>query len=425
MSLLAAVADFRKVLREDQQHHADIAKEMLDGYDHWRIKAKIDSLEMFGPEAPFLVAVRGLSKDIPDANVDPSAGKLYPFYPYMGGICFHKFDKDGYPIIIERIGLYDAKGFAANANVETLMDMHIRIQEYMFETVMKAATARSGKEITKQTVVFDCEGMGLHQLHPPALALLRALADHDAKYYPERLGRLFLVNAPPAFTRVWGLIRRWLDKGILEKIHILGDDYQDILLQYIDHENLPAHLGGTCRCAHMEGGCVPLARPKKALSDEDFASSCVLKDPATPHTFSLMVPMEEQTFPLVTYRFRSTKKPVVFEVHHRAMGSDESEIVIERSLHESHTTIIEGTINAKAGFYTFSWSRPPRSGLAAMNIGSTALEYTVVFASDSLSLIDDGNVELPGSVTDKLQKLSVETGDNDDDEDDFEDADEF
>lgn len=43
----------------------------------------------------------------------------------------------------------------------------------------------------------------------------------------------------------------------LEKIHILGSNFQSVLLEYIDAENLPDFLGGTCRCQHMPGGCVP------------------------------------------------------------------------------------------------------------------------------------------------------------------------
>lgn len=34
------------------------------------------------------------------------------------------------------------------------------------------------------------------------------------------------------------------------------------MLKYIDAENLPDFLGGTCTCSHMPGGCVPLIAQK-------------------------------------------------------------------------------------------------------------------------------------------------------------------
>jgi glucan endo-1,3-alpha-glucosidase len=49
-----------------------------------------------------------------------------------------------------------------------------------------------------------------------------------------------VINAPPVFTKFWSLIKSWLDKGILDKVKILGDNYKDVLLEFIDKENLPA-----------------------------------------------------------------------------------------------------------------------------------------------------------------------------------------
>ena len=52
----------------------------------------------------------------------------------------------------------------------------------------------------------------------------------------------------------------------------MGSNYQvvfylklkDILLEYIDEDNLPSIFGGSCTCSH-EGGCVPGAEVNKKL----------------------------------------------------------------------------------------------------------------------------------------------------------------
>jgi hypothetical protein len=66
------------------------------------------------------------------------------------------------------------------------------------------------------------------------------------------MGQLAIVNAPSSFTFIWSFIKPWLSKDTVNKVDILGSDYQEVLLDLIDEENLPASLGGKCEC---EGGC--------------------------------------------------------------------------------------------------------------------------------------------------------------------------
>ena len=43
-----------------------------------------------------------------------------------------------------------------------------------------------------------------------------------------------------------------LDERTTAKISVLGTSYQSVLLSLVEAENLPASLGGSCRC---RGGC--------------------------------------------------------------------------------------------------------------------------------------------------------------------------
>jgi hypothetical protein len=49
-------------------------------------------------------------------------------------------------------------------------------------------------------------------------------------------------------------VKPWLSKETAAKVDILGSDYEDVLLDLVDPENLPSSLGGTCICAEA-GGC--------------------------------------------------------------------------------------------------------------------------------------------------------------------------
>ena len=50
-------------------------------------------------------------------------------------------------------------------------------------------------------------------------------------------------------------MRPWLAKETQEKVHILGADYKNTLLQLVDPENLPVTLGGTCSCGDEPNSC--------------------------------------------------------------------------------------------------------------------------------------------------------------------------
>ena len=66
--------------------------------------------------------------------------------------------------------------------------------------------------------------------------------------------KFYIINAPWTFTTIWSFVKLWLAPRTIEKIDILGTDYQGELLKYIDAENLPSLYGGKCQCKDV-GGC--------------------------------------------------------------------------------------------------------------------------------------------------------------------------
>jgi hypothetical protein len=98
---------------------------------------------------------------------------------------------------------------------------------------------------------MDLKGVGLTKA-PQVYGYVKQASALSQNYYPERLGRLYLINAPWGFGTVWGMIKGWLDPVTVQKIHVLGSGYQKELLQQVPAENLPKQFGGKCECP---GGC--------------------------------------------------------------------------------------------------------------------------------------------------------------------------
>ncbi|KAI8558160.1 hypothetical protein RHMOL_Rhmol04G0067800 [Rhododendron molle] len=69
------------------------------------------------------------------------------------------------------------------------------------------------------------------------------------------LNQMYIVNAGSGFKLVWNTARSFLDPRTTAKIHVLGNKFQNRLLEVIDSSQLPDFLGGTCVCPG-EDGCL-------------------------------------------------------------------------------------------------------------------------------------------------------------------------
>ena len=88
--------------------------------------------------------------------------------------------------------------------------------------------------------------------YPETLATFTKCSRTDAD--STSMGQLAIVNAPSSFTVIWNVMKPWLSTETIEKVDILGSDYQSVLLKLVDADSLPSSLGGNCTCSHA-GGC--------------------------------------------------------------------------------------------------------------------------------------------------------------------------
>ncbi|KAI9480813.1 MAG: CRAL-TRIO domain-containing protein [Benjaminiella poitrasii] len=245
------------------------AKQQLIDTIVWRKNNTIDRIPVATKYngLPVLIACRGY-KYIDDANFTVQPGiseSAIRIVNCVGGDCFHKFDKEGHPLLIDRTGYHNTKEMGNNVTSKEITNYQVATNEFLNRVIMPEGCERAGQAIHSETVIFDCTHMSLWQFHMSALNHLKAIAEIVQHYYPETLHRLFIINAPSAFVVMFKVVKPWLNPRTLEKIHVLGSDFQSVLLNYIDADNLPSFLGGNCKCEHMPGGCVPMipSKPKE------------------------------------------------------------------------------------------------------------------------------------------------------------------
>jgi len=210
------------------------AKIMIIDQEKWRKDFSVDELKAFDfPERAEVI-------------------KYYPQY-------YHKTDKDGRPVYIERLGKIDMKALYAVTTQERLLKRLVYEYERCRTERFPACTieAKSDVPIETSCTILDLRDVGISSMFGEVKDYVSKASRIGQDRYPESMGKFFIINAPWGFATVWRMIKGWLDEVTVAKIDILGSSYHKELTAQIPPENLPTDFGGTCSC---DGGC--------SLSDE-------------------------------------------------------------------------------------------------------------------------------------------------------------
>ncbi|XP_071773890.1 SEC14-like lipid binding 8 isoform X1 [Centroberyx gerrardi] len=158
-----------------------------------------------------------------------------------GGMCGH--DREGSPIWYDVVGPMDPKGLFLSAAKQDFIKSKIRDCEIL-QKECSLQSQRLGRNVEAITMIYDVEGLGLKHLWKPAIETFGELLQMFEDNYPEALKRLFVIKAPKLFPVAYNLVKHFLCENTRQKIFILGDNWQEMLLKYIDPEELPAMYGG-------------------------------------------------------------------------------------------------------------------------------------------------------------------------------------
>ncbi|CAL1713230.1 unnamed protein product [Somion occarium] len=166
---------------------------------------------------------------------------------------FHKTDKKGRPLNIHFFGGINMPELYKHISPERHWQTVLVNCESLTREVLPATAHSLGKPVDGTFVIVDLKGFSLSQFWQMK-NLARQSFQVSQDYFPETMAQLAIVNAPSSFTTIWSFIKPWLAKETQQKVDILGTDYQKVLLDLIDAENLPESLGGKCTCPEA-GGC--------------------------------------------------------------------------------------------------------------------------------------------------------------------------
>ncbi|KAK4549105.1 hypothetical protein LTR36_007561 [Oleoguttula mirabilis] len=173
--------------------------------------------------------------------------QVFNYYPQY----YHKTDKEGRPVYIESLGKVDLEAMRKITTDERMLENLVVEYEKLADPRLPACSRKAGALLETCCTIMDFKGVGISRANQVYGYVQRASAISQ-NYYPERLGKLYLINTPWGFSGVFAIVKRFLDPVTVSKIHVLGSGYKSELLSQVPKENLPKEFGGECSC---KGGC--------------------------------------------------------------------------------------------------------------------------------------------------------------------------
>lgn len=153
---------------------------------------------------------------------------------------------------IEQLGKVDRKKLETMGVKGDHMLTNLAVEyERMADPRLPACSRKAGYLLETSCTIMDLKGVGFMQANA-VKDLVREASRMSQDYYPERMGRMYLINAGRFISALFSWAKSFLDPVTQEKIHVISGDGAAELLAQIPPENLPKEFGGECDCP---GGC--------------------------------------------------------------------------------------------------------------------------------------------------------------------------
>lgn len=203
---------------------------MFTNYLKWRKENDIDHIEDY------------------DFNEALQVKKVYPHG-------YHKMDKNGRPIYIEILSECKIDEVFKITSEDRMQRYYIKEYERTLRYRFDCCGIKTGKIVEQSLTILCVKDLGITILTGKTKRFLKIASDIGQDYYPEMLGSMYLINSGFWFSALWSVVKNFIDKKTVSKIHVVGSDFLKELAKHTDVESLPKKLGGKCECSHVNGGC--------------------------------------------------------------------------------------------------------------------------------------------------------------------------
>jgi len=175
-------------------------------------------------------------------KVDTVILEAHPLYNEIK-VCYPHFycrsDLSG-----KQVCYFERPGFLALKRLEEI-GVQKMVRHYIWQVEFCWTYMSTSAEDTRTLSGVDVQNVGLYDLKGVVKEFLGAISKVSQEHYPERAGKICILNAPGWFSMLWNVIKLTLHPNTQKKVFILSESAaKKTMKTLIDHESVPIEYGG-------------------------------------------------------------------------------------------------------------------------------------------------------------------------------------
>lgn len=155
------------------------------------------------------------------------------------------YDKQGHPIMYDEIASSTPEEIEKTFkdNMELIRQYRLRFLRRL-DNVKRIQTQKHNKVIYKHVMVMDMSKFSRQHLYDKVRRIMREIIGDESNLWPNTLYKMYIINAPLAFRLIWKILSNFAHPITVAKIHILGTDFLQTMLEEIEQDQIPKTYGG-------------------------------------------------------------------------------------------------------------------------------------------------------------------------------------
>ncbi|GMH75060.1 hypothetical protein TrST_g4992 [Triparma strigata] len=144
----------------------------------------------------------------------------------------------------KQICYYERPGYLELKRLEEI-GVPTMVWHYNFQTEFCWTYMSTNGEETRTLSGIDVDNVGLYDVKGVVKEFLQAISKISQEHYPERAGKICVLNAPSWFSMLWNVIKLTLHPNTQKKVFILSQSAaKKTMKTLIEHTRVPTEYGG-------------------------------------------------------------------------------------------------------------------------------------------------------------------------------------